>query len=99
MRIDGFSGFVGRPKTEVSSADNAQEAKSVHSVGEGASHSTGETSSQVSRFTELKSRLGDIPEVRQSVVDRVKSRLADGYYSTSQAAQDTAQAILNGPTE
>lgn len=39
-------------------------------------------------------RLDETPEVRQQHLARVASRLRQGYYSTPEAAQQTAEAIL-----
>ena len=39
-------------------------------------------------------RLQDIPEVRSEVVDAARTRLANGEYTTPEAAVETAAAIL-----
>jgi hypothetical protein len=45
----------------------------------------------VKPYTDL---LQDIPEVRPEVVEAARSRLANGEYTTSQAAVETAAALL-----
>lgn len=44
----------------------------------------------------LRSRLGDIPEVRTERIEEVRAALANGDYFTTSAAEATAKAILGG---
>jgi hypothetical protein len=44
----------------------------------------------------LKSRLGELPEVRPERIEEVRQALARGEYLTRSAAEATAKAILGG---
>ncbi len=55
----------------------------------------GEDQVQLSNTAQLLSKIADLPDIRQDLVDRVKASIADGSYDT----EDKADAALDGLLE
>ena len=52
------------------------------------------TSSAESEVVTLLQQLKEIPEVREELVAEMVTKLSDGYFSTRESAEKTAEAIL-----
>ncbi len=55
----------------------------------------GEDQVQLSNTAQLLSKIADLPDVRQELVDRVKASIAEGTYDT----EDKADAAIDGLLE
>ncbi|MEZ6123115.1 MAG: hypothetical protein R3C49_08080 [Planctomycetaceae bacterium] len=71
------------------------DSRSSSAAGQAASGRSEDLTSGVDAVRPLLDRLQSIPEVRSEEVENAKARLAQGEYSTSQAAVETAAAFFN----
>jgi hypothetical protein len=92
MRIDGESygsPLFGRRPVRPGATGGSRRTSSP-------SQSSSTSSTSASREnTELKARLGELPEVRADVLEDVRQRLHRGELLTREAAEATATAILS----
>ena len=85
------------PKDPVSSRNSVQQAQKT--TAKGASSQTGSPASKQgaapAESSELTAQLNEVPEIRAEVVAEIESRLEAGDLLTREAAEQTAQAILD----
>jgi len=60
-----------------------------------ASNRAGQDSVDVSPAARLLSRLQELPEVRQDVVDRVRAQIADGQYETDEKINEALRNLID----
>ena len=94
MRIDGP--HLTRPTQDESSTQRASRPKVLRD-DQHVKRTTAPTadSTTSSRLSQLQGALRTTPAERTTDIDLIKGKIASGHYFTQQAAEDTANAILN----
>lgn len=57
--------------------------------------SRGEDQVELSNTAQLLSKIGDLPDVRQDLVDRVKASIADGTYESDDKTDAAIDSLLD----
>ena len=72
----------------------SQNGRSVRPAAAEATPTRGDDVVQFSRTAQLLSKIQELPEVRQELIDRVRGEIADGNYDTPEKLDASLEALI-----